>query len=103
MMANQYYYNQNTLASEYNIPKFECFSGSHTSNTGQFIGVNGNDITSTYEDPFTIEHGSNGTLKVQRSGRFLSSYDGVYSCRMPDEHGHMVDVNFGIYRYRCKQ
>lgn len=79
------------------VPKFTCFSGSESTNVGHLIGVHGQDITKRVGDPFITDRSGTGTLAVQANGRFTSEYEGVYSCRMPDEHGNTKEIYFGIY------
>ena len=94
--AHYYYSNQRT------IPKFICLSGSSSATTAQLIGINGRDITERVGDPFITDNSGVGSLEVQGLGSFTPDYEGVYSCRLPDEHGAMVEFSFGIYLSRSK-
>ena len=82
--------------------EFRCMSGSKQGGVGHFIGRNGRDITYQFGRPFYVSIGGvhNPGLIHVRSYRTLSmSYQGVYTCRIPDENGNLVDINVGLYRY----
>ena len=81
---------------------FMCLSGSSDSGVGQLIGLDGQDITNTYFDSFSVSIGSYdnpGSIFVTPTSRYSSSMDdGVYTCRIPDESGERIDVNVGLYK-----
>ena len=79
------------------VPKFTCFSGSNSTDVGRLMGVHGQDITERVGDPFLVDRSDVGALAVQGNGRFTSEYEGVYSCRMPDETGNTKEIFFGMY------
>ena len=77
-------------------------SGSKQGGVGYFIGRNGQDVTNKFGCPFYVTRGGidNPGLIHVRSYRILSvSYQGVYTCRIPDETGSLLDINVGLYRY----
>ena len=88
------------ITSDPYVPSFTCYSGSTKVNVGKLIGLDGRDITHSVGDPFNaVTGGANnpGTLEVHGHGRLTHSDEGVYTCRIPDETGRIVDVNIGIY------
>ena len=84
------------------IPNFACFSGSTASGVGQLIDCNGLDISRKSGDLFVVQYGSAGEFEVRVNGTFNMSYEGVYSCRMTDHLGQIMDFNFGIYTQGSK-
>ena len=85
--------------------RVQCRSGSTDFEVGQFVDRNG----MSHDIP-----GNTGVFDLQRSGtqqgtlQFLNRAgndpvltaaddNGVYTCRIPDESGAMVDVNIGVY------
>ncbi len=83
------------------IPGFTCLSGSKKGNVGHLIGASGRDITLALGDPFTIVRGNvnnPGSLQVYVSRSGMSNDDeGIYTCRVPDESGNLVDANVGLF------
>ena len=91
-----------TADNQLTVPKFIRYSGSNATNIGQLIGVDGRDITKLKGDPFITDNSGIGSLEVQSLGRFTPEYEGVHSCRIPDEHGDVVEFLFGIYQEKSK-
>ncbi len=81
--------------SSQQIPDITCLSGSTTDSVGQLIGVQGQDVTHRHGDPFSVVLGS-GMVRMQHSRSYFTD-EGIYSCRLTDETGNNVDVNFGLY------
>ena len=84
------------------IGHLDCSSGSMTSNVGRWIAPNGEDITYSNIDPFDVTVGSAndpGHLSIQQaSGHFLTaSFQGVYTCTIPDEIGVERSLHVGLY------
>ena len=79
------------------IPRFRCLSGSSTSNVGKLIDPNGKDITNSRSDPFVVSNYEGGSLVVSNVRPLVAADVGIYTCRIPDENGVSVDVNFGLY------
>ena len=79
------------------IPRFRCLSGSSTSNVGKLIDPNGKDITKSRSDPFVASNYERGSLVVSNVRPLVAADVGIYTCRIPDENGVSVDVNFGLY------
>ena len=83
------------------ISEFRCLSGSKRSSVGHIIGVNGTDIIHDRSDPFYITRGRKinpGMIHVRSIKRLTSRYEGVYTCRIPNENGHYKEVNVGLYQ-----
>ena len=84
------------------LGEFSCMSGSKQGGVGQFIGRYGQDITYRYGDPFHVSVGgirNPGLVQVSSYTTFGASYQGVYTCRIADETGRLVDINVGLYTY----
>ena len=82
--------------------EFMCMSGSKQGGVGHFIGQNGQDITYKFGRPFYVSIGgidNPGLINVRSYRTLYASYQGVYTCRIPDETGSIVDINVGLYRY----
>ena len=85
-----------------------CHSSSTNSNVGRWISPQGQDITTNFLDPFSIQFSSgpgyysyNTFQLLDRSVQpFTSAYDGVYSCIVPDDQGVMQTLHIGIYSYQ---
>ena len=84
------------------LGEFSCMSGSKQGGVGQFIGRYGQDITYQYNDPFHVSIGgirNPGLIQVSSYNSFRASHQGVYTCRIADETGGLVDINIGLYSY----
>ena len=82
--------------------EFTCMSGLKQGGIGHLIGRDGQDITYKYGDPFYVSIGGTenpGWVQVSSSNTLYASYQGVYTCRIPDEAGSLVDINVGLYCY----
>lgn len=96
----------NTLVvvdSDQTIGDIHCASGSSLANVGQWIGPTRNDLTNSTVDPFNVLLGDErdpGSLVIQQaSGHVITnSFQGVYTCVMPDEVGVQKYLHVGIYR-----
>ena len=87
---------------------FQCRSGSTGTDVGDIIGLDGNalPIDSTGAGVTTgglnVRRASPATVLVRnRAGTepaLTAAEAGVYTCRIPDESGTMVDVNIGVYQ-----
>ena len=71
-------------------------------NVGSWIAPSGQDITTSSTDPFDVIVGGDsnpGYLSIlQASGHFLTaSFQGIYSCILPDENGVERQLNVGVY------
>ena len=101
--ANKTLMNNSLIKADSNqrLGEFSCMSGSKQDGIGQFIGRDGKDITYKSGDPFHVSIGGKrnpGLIQVN-SYTLYASYQGVYTCRIPDETGNSVDINVGLYRY----
>ena len=84
------------------LREFSCMSGSKRGGIGHFIGRDGKDITYKSGDPFHVSIGgirNPGLIEVSSYNTLYASYQGVYTCRILDETGSLVDINVGLYRY----
>ena len=82
------------------IPYFYALSGSNKSFVGQLIDPYGNDITTSYTDPFIVTLGNSfdpGMMYVRCFRSLQKREVGIYTYRTPDESGNIIDVNFGLY------
>ena len=82
--------------------EFMCMSGSKQGGIGHFIGQNGQDITYKFGRPFYVSIGgidNPGLIHVRSYRTLHTHYQGIYTCRIPDETGSLVDINVGLYRY----
>ncbi len=89
---------------QHKVPGFSCLSGSQDSNVGQLIGVDGQNITHRRGDHFNVVLGntrSPGTVRVYPA-RMAVTTQGVYTCRLPDEAGDIIEFNFGLYLEHLK-
>ena len=87
------------------ISEFRCLSGTTRHNVGQLIGTNGLDIVGNSTDPFLVTRGSAyspGMIHVRNTLTFEEGYDGIYTCKLPDENGAISSVNVGLYRTGVK-
>ena len=100
-------YNMSAFQASANgdIGTIYCHSSSNNLNVGQWISPEGVDITSNHLDPFSIQfrsgsgyHSYNTFQLLDRLAQpFTTSYDGVYSCIVPDDQGIMQTLHIGIY------
>ena len=84
------------------LGEFSCMPGSTQGGVGHFIGQDGWDITYQFGDPFYVSIGgvqNPGLIQVSSYTTLQKSYQGVYTCRIPDETGKFLDINVGLYRY----
>ena len=87
------------------VPMIQCISSTTVPNIGQWIAPNGEDITyGSVTDPFDVTVGDSNNPGVviiaPSSGHFLtSSFDGVYTCSIPDKSGMVKNIHIGIYPY----
>ena len=79
------------------VGDFRCISGSRHSNVGHLFDMNEIDITTSTSDPFFTFRHSPGTVHVRSVRNLRSNEQGIYTCRIPDETGSIVDVNVGLY------
>ena len=70
-----------------------------STNVGQFIGLNGNALTSN--SFFAIARSQPGEITVQNiigsQSTLTASQQGVYTCRIPFQSGEMREINIGVY------
>ena len=91
-----------------NSISFQCRSGSTETDVGDIIGLDGNvlPIDSTGAGVTTggrnVRQASPATVFLRnRAGTepvLTADENGVYTCRIPDENGAIVDVNIGVYQ-----
>ena len=98
--------------STYRRLAFYCCSNSISRYATSFIGLNGN----SYSGRIRIERFSSSSsyagcmylyldqLRNPLQNVLSSDEQGIYTCRMPDSTGRIIDLNVGIYRddYTCK-
>ena len=86
---------------------FQCRSGSTETDVGDIIGLDGNALpidssgAGVTTGGLNVRRSSPATVFVRnRAGTepdLTAAEAGVYTCRIPDETGTMVDVNIGVY------
>ena len=76
-----------------------CRSNSMSGNVGQFVGLNGNALTSN--SFFAIARPQPGEITVENrvgsQNPLTASQQGVYTCRIPLQSGEMSEINVGVY------
>ena len=76
-----------------------CRSDSMSANVGQFIGLNGINVTSN--GYFAIAHPQPGEITIENTvgsqNSLTASQQGVYTCHIPLQNGDTRDINVGIY------
>ena len=84
---------------------WQCRSGSTMTGVGQLVDLDGNTFNIGEDSRvFRVENtrGEPGTVSFQNvidiEPALGADDEGVYSCRIPDESGAMVDVNIGVYQ-----
>ena len=88
--------------SNQRLEEFSCLSGSKQGGVGHFIGRDGKDITYINGDPFHVGIGgirNPGSIQVSSANTLYATYQGIYTCRIPDETGNLVNINVGLYCY----
>ena len=75
--------------------RFLCISSATSSDAGRLIGLDGIEVASGDDSPFTIITTQPGTLDVRKSSDVEST--GVFTCRILVASGDTVDANIGIY------
>ena len=89
--------NNGIILTSGRVSDFRCISGSRRSNIGHLFDINDSNITTSTSDPFfTLRH-SPGTVQVRSLRNLRSNEQGIYTCRIPDGTGSIVDVNVGLY------
>ena len=98
-----------TADTDQTLSDLHCSSGSTMPNTGRWIAPNGNDLTNSTVDPFNIIQGDErdpGSLIIQQApGHIITnSFQGVYSCVLPNDNGVLSYIYVGIYRngFNCE-
>ena len=84
---------------------FQCRSGSTGTDVGDIIGLDGNalpiDSSGMTTGGLNVRRSSPATVFVRNSASnepaLTAAEAGVYTCRIPDESGTMVNVNIGVY------
>ena len=86
---------------------FQCRSGSTETDVGDIIGLDGNTLPiASFSGGVTtgglnVRRASPATVfvrnRVANEPALTADEAGVYTCRIPDESGAMVDVNIGVY------
>ena len=91
------------------LSDLHCSSGSTMPNAGRWIAPNGNDLTNSTVDPFNVIQGDErdpGSLIIQQApGHIITnSFQGVYTCILPDDNGVQSYIYIGIYRngFNCE-
>ncbi len=78
-----------------------CCSGADATNVGEIIGLDGNPLPiSTRTGALRIRQFDHlpAFVRIRVDTTLSAEEEGVYTCRIPDENGETVEVNFGLYR-----
>ena len=82
---------------------FTCLSGSNESNVGQFIGRDNTPMTTDNSNYYGFDIWTGESDSLTLFGHILYGFNqGIYTCRIPDESGKIVDVNVGLFSYYCE-
>ena len=91
-------------ATSGNRISFQCRSGSTGTDVGDIIGLDGNalpiDSSGVTTGGLNVRRASPASVFVlnrQSEPALTAAEAGVYTCRIPDESGTIVDVNIGVY------
>ena len=86
---------------------FQCRSGSIGTDVGDIIGLDGNalpidsSLAGVTTGGLNIRRASPATVFIRNRAvtepALTAAHEGVYTCRIPDETGNVVDVNIGVY------
>ena len=86
--------------------QFQCRSGSTETDVGDIIGLDGNALpidssgAGVTTGGLNVRRASPATVivrnRVVNEDDLTAAEAGVYTCRIPDESGTMVDVNIGV-------
>ena len=82
------------------ISEFRCLSGSSSPYVGQLLGPDDDNLTFSDTAPFLVHRGGiydPGLVHVHSVRALDDDEQGIYTCRIPDERGVVVDVNVGLY------
>ena len=82
-----------------------CHSSATSANVGRWISPLGLDITNNFTDPFSIQSSSGPgyfsystfDLLDPIAQPFTTTYDGVYTCLVPDDQGIMQTLHIGLF------
>ena len=88
----------NSLILAGRILDFNCVSGSSRSDVGDVFDNRQRNISEFMDDPFFTFTRTVGAIHVQSFRRFNFNDEGIYTCRIPDDTGSIVDVHVGLYR-----
>ena len=105
--ASTFLYNMSALKADQlgGIGTIYCHSSATSANVGRWISPQGLDITTNFTDPFSIQFSSGPgyfsyntfELLTPLSWPFTTTYDGVYTCLVPDDLGIMQTLHIGIF------
>ena len=97
-LTNGLVISDNPSGNDYRFRIF-CRSDSMTGNVGEFIGLDGNVLSSN--SIFSIANPQAGELRVQNrvgsQSSLTASQEGVYTCRIPLQNGEIREINVGVY------
>ena len=76
-----------------------CRSDSMSRNVGEFIGLDGNVLSSN--SIFDIANLLPGEVRVENrvgsQSSLTASQEGIYTCRIPLQNGEIREINMGLY------
>lgn len=78
-----------------------CYSESSSDAVNEILGLDGTPINSVTTDPFNVAYHSPAGVQITNDvgdeDALTTSDQGVFSCRLPDRNGGILEANFGIY------
>ena len=97
-LSNGLIVSDNPSGSDFRFRIF-CRSNSMMGNVGEFIGVDGNVLSSN--SIFDIASSQPGEIRIQNrvgsQNSLSTSQEGIYTCRIPLQNGEIREINVGIY------
>ena len=75
------------------IIDFVCYTNSSDSDDGYIILPD----NMRYYDTEQIHRISPSGIQFQNNNNRLPVYTGIYTCRLPDSNGKIIDLNLGVY------
>ena len=97
-LSNGLIVSDNPSGSDFRFRIF-CRSNSMMGNVGEFIGVDGNVLSSN--SIFDIASSQPGEIRIQNrvgsQNSLSTSQEGIYTCRIPLQNGEIREINVGVY------
>ena len=82
-----------TIDSRSRIIDFVCYTNSSDSNVGYIILPD----NKQYNDAEQVRRLSPSGIQFNNTNNRLRVNTGIYTCRLPDSNGKILDINIGVY------